>query len=241
MKIKLIILSLIWMGCAKENQWDCTKSYGDEITEEREIPAFTGIFTSDRVDILYRYSAAYSLEVRFGENIIHHIKTEVVDGTLEISNDAKCNWVRDLTKIPEVTVYAPFFDAIENRGTGDITFVDTLMTDRFDYNQWESNGNVHFILKVNDAHIYMHTGNNRVDVFGLSNNANLYSACSGKMFAAELIAPITFVNNSSIQPMEIYSGEYLYGAIYSRGDILYKGQPAQIDSEIQGSGRIRPL
>ncbi len=241
MKYKLLIFALILMGCAKENRWDCTKSFGEDIVEVRQIPSFTEIYTIDRVDIIYRHSASYSLEVRFGENIIHHIKTDVVDGTLQISNDAKCNWVRDLTKTPEVTIFAPSFDAIENRGTGNIDFKDTLTTARFDYNQWDANGNVFFLLNVDEAHLNMHTGNCRVEVFGRAGNANLYSACSGRMFAADFTSPITFVNNSSIQPMEIYSSGYLYGAIYSRGDILYKGQPDQIDAEIQGSGEIRPL
>ncbi len=241
MRVLIFLLPLFLFSCAKENQGDCFKSYGDEITETRMIPEFNAIYTGDKIDIVYRQSTAFYVEVSFGENIIHHIKTEVVDGVLNLSNNARCNWVRDLSKKPEVVVYAPGFSLLENRGTGNIEFADALEWDKFVYDQWDSNGNVLLRLDVADAEIQMHTGSSRVEVRGIAGKALLYSACFGKLFASEFITPFAGVNNSSFQPMEVYSNGYLYGAIYARGDIRYAGNPTEIVSVIEGSGRLLPL
>ncbi len=237
----VILLSLLICGCAKENRWDCFKSYGDEVTETRSISAFDAVFIDQRVDFEYRYSDNYLVEVIFGENIIEHIKTKVEEGSLQITNDATCNWVRDLSKKPLVRVYAPRFSYMENRASGDIEFVDTLVTETFTYEQWESNGVTTLKLNNNLSQIIMHVGFTDVTVIGETDRAELYSAATGRLNARDLISPITLTNNSSIQDIQLFASEYLYGEINERGSIFYAGDPPEIDANVSGSGVLEPL
>lgn len=239
--VSLIIVLALLAGCEKDNQWDCFTSYGEDMAETRNLEPFTEIYTDDKIDIIYRYSDSYSVDVHFGDKVIKHIETSVSNQSLKITNNAKCNWVRDLSKKPKVIVYAPAFSLLENHGVGDIVFEDTLHTEEFTYDQWHSNGSVVLILNVNLSRIIMNTGASDVLVTGFSDESRAYSSCSGKLDAAGLKSDVTLVNNSSIQDMKVHAGSYLFGKITKSGDIKYAGEPSAIDTDILGTGTVHPL
>jgi hypothetical protein len=236
-----IMLVILLAGCAKENRWDCFKSYGDEITEERILDPFHSVHVKDRVDVEFHRDSIYRVEVRFGENIIEHIESRVEAGELHISNVATCNWVRDLSKRPLVRIYAPDLSYFENRCSGDIHFADTLYTDKFRYEQWESNGNVTLLLNTDFTEIQMHVGYCDVTVYGRTSVAELYSLSNGRLNARGFISPVTLSNNSSIQNIKLYAGEYLYAEVNGSGSIFYVGDPEVIDTSISGSGTVESL
>jgi hypothetical protein len=235
------ILGLLFFGCAKDNRWDCFTSYGHKKTEVRQLSEFSAIFLSDRIDMEYYQADDYRVEVVFGDNVIKHINTEVKDGELRISNDATCNWVRDLSKHPLVKVFAPSFTYIENRSAGDITFRDTLEAVDFKYEQWESNGVASLLVENETTEIVMHVGFCEVEARGISEQVGLYSAAVGELDASNLITPVTLANNSSIQPMRLYASDYLYAEINARGDIRYAGEPQAIETAGAGTGNLTPL
>jgi hypothetical protein len=237
----LILFVLFCAGCAKENQWDCFTSFGDDTTELRTLTPFTGVYTDDKIDIVYRYSLSYSAEVSFGDKVIKHVETKVDGGSLQITNNAKCNWVRNLSKKPKVVIYAPSFDLLENHGVGNITFEDTLRTEHFTYDQWNSNGSVDLLIDASYARFIVNTGVSAVNVVGSADEIRIYSAGSGKFDSRRLIGGVTLVNNSSNQDIKVFTGSYLFGKITKSGDIKYLGSPSTIDSDITGTGVIVPL
>ncbi|MCH2214525.1 MAG: DUF2807 domain-containing protein [Flavobacteriales bacterium] len=240
-KVFYIVFLLICTGCAKENRWDCFKSLGDERIENRKLDSFSKVFVEDRVDIEYYHSENYRVEVIFGENIIDLIKTKVENEELTISNSSTCNFVRDLSKHPVVKIYAPTFNYLENRCSGDITFRDTLRSSSFTYEQWESNGVATFLLKNELTKITMHVGFCEVIVKGHTDQSELYSAAVGKLQAENLISPQAFVNNTSIQDIAVYAENYLYGEVNDRGNIKYGGDPINIEKVLNGEGNLIPL
>jgi hypothetical protein len=236
-----IIILLLTTGCAKENRWDCFKSYGDKTTEERSVGEFDSVFLESNIDVEYHYSKEYRVEVVFGDNIIEHIKTENTNGELKISNETTCNWVRDFDKRPLVKLYAPTFSYLENRCSGDILFRDTLHSESFTYEQWECNGIAELIVKNELTRIAMHVGYTDVFIKGTTSQTELYTASNGRMKARSLISPVTLSNNSSVQDMELYASDYLYAEINQRGNIKYEGNPEFIDANFNGSGELIEL
>jgi hypothetical protein len=240
-RVIIISLFLITAACGKENRWDCFKSYGDKTTEIRTPGEFDSIFLESNIDVEYLYSTDFRIEVVFGDNIIGHIKTDVENGELKISNETTCNWVRDLSKRPLVKIYAPTLSYMENRCSGDITFIDTLRSDEFIYDQWECNGVANILVDNDRTVIKMHVGYCDVTISGQTDQAEFYSASVGRLGARNLISPITLSNNTSIQDMEVYAADYLYAEINLNGDIRYAGEPEEIDENISGSGILSPL
>lgn len=234
----LIFTAILLSACAEENRWDCFTGMGDVQSEMRSLPAFESIYTQDRIDLEYRFDSAWFIEVTFGENLLDHIHTEVVNGQLRLQNTATCNWVRDLSIKPSVVLHAPHFSHIENRGTGHIDFLDTLRVSTFTYEEYEANGEVNLLLYCDESSIELHTGRCKVQVSGLSGLSQIYSAGVGQLDAERLLSAITLVNNSSPQPMRVHSDGYLYAFIGRQGSICYAGNPSQIEVEREGSGAL---
>jgi len=231
---------LLLTGCANEEGWDCLKSLGDDVSEIRYPGNFNRIFLTDKVNMDYRYSDSCYVEVFFGENIIHHIETKVDGNSLYIANTATCNWVRTLKKIPLVVVYAPTLDYLENTSSATITMRDTLISHDFLYEQRGSNGNAHLLLKTDSARVYAHTGYTGISVSGRTTYGGLYNASVGKLDARRLNSDITIVNNTSLQDLPCVANTYLFGEINLSGNILYSGEPDNVDTSINGSGKVIP-
>lgn len=233
-----ILIFILASSCAKENRWDCFTSYGDRVAERREVGNFESVFLESNIDVEYYYSDHYQVEVIFGDNIIKHIKTENDGGNLKISNETTCNWVRDFDKRPLVKLYAPTLSYMENRCSGDISFKDTLRSTNFTYEQWECNGVANLLVNNELTVVTMHVGFCDVNIEGTTAQAELYSAANGRMRARHLISPVTLSNNTSVQDMELFASDYLYAEINQRGNIKYAGNPAIIESKLNGSGEL---
>lgn len=227
-------------GCKKEESWDCLKSLGDETTEVRFPGNFNSIFISDKINLDYRFSDSCYVEVSFGENILHHIQTRVEGNSLYISNEATCNWVRSLKKIPLVTIYAPTLKYINNTSSATLTMRDTLVSNDFLYEQRGANGSANLLVNTDSTQVIAHTGYTAIRITGRTEFAGLYNASVGKLDASLLNSNITSVNNSSLQDLPCVAHHYLFGEINLSGNILYSGDPEHIDANIYGSGRLIP-
>jgi hypothetical protein len=242
MKIQVLISATILClltACEKQNRDDCLTGAGDEKVEIRQLPPFNSIFAEDRVNLEFRNDTAYRVEVTFGENIIKHVRTEVVDGELRIGNAARCNWVRDLSVKPRAVIYSPGFSQFNNRSSGDIYFRDSLRTDFFFYEEYNTNGVVDILVAAEEVEILVHTGRTELSIRGRAEQASLYTAGQGRLDGSELEARIALVNNSSFQNMRVRASEYLYVFIGERGDVCHFGNPDVIESELSGSGFVR--
>lgn len=235
-----LLILIITASCDRDSGSNCTRTLGDEITEIRYPGTFSRIYAADKININYRYADTCYVEVTYGKNIIGQIETSVSLSTLTIADNSTCNFIRSLSIVPEVTVFAPTLNNIDNQSSGDITTLDTLKSNFFQYEQFKANGEIKLILLTDTAQIYIHTGYSGVTVKGKTYKAALYNRSSGKLDAHEFKAENTFVNNSSIQDIHCVAGNYLYGEINLSGNIYYSGDPVQVETNIFGTGTVAP-
>ncbi len=233
-----LLVFFVSASCDRDSGSNCARKLGDETTEIRYPGTFSRIYTADKVNINYRYADSCFVEVTYGKNIIDQIETSVSQSTLTIANNSTCNFVRNLSIVPEVTVFAPTLENIENQSSGDITMLDTLKSNFFQYEQFKANGEIKLILLTDTAQIYVHTGYSGVTVSGKTFKAALYNRSSGKLDAHEFSAENTFVNNSSIQDIRCVAHNYLYGEIHLSGNIYYLGHPVLVETNIYGTGTV---
>lgn len=240
MKRLIVILSLLCIAtaCDRDHGWNCTRSLGDEIKDTRYPGHFTRLYTYNKVNVNYYYADSCFVEVTYGENIIDQIETSVEGNTLKIANNSTCNLVRNLSIVPEVNVFAPTIEYIENRSAADITTHDTLRAGYFQYQQFKANGNVKLKLRTDTAEIFAHTGYTEITLSGSTYKCALYSAATGKLDASRLSAVNTFVNNASIQDISCVAHNYLYAVVNLSGNIRYSGTPGMVETSINGSGRV---
>ncbi len=238
--IVFIILSLLFLGCDKDSGWNCGRKLGDTIVQERNMGHFHSVRAEGRFNLVFRYADSSQVSVKFGKNVIEEITTEVVDGVLRINDETSCNWVRDLSKIPEVTILTDSLKLFENRLSGDVTFHDTLKSIVFTYDQWDSNGKFHLKVDAIITKCWAQTGYGDLTIEGRTKTAELYSGSSTLYNALGLKSLTTLVNNSSNVDILCHAENYIYGELNAQGNIVYAGDPETVESSRNGSGQILP-
>lgn len=234
----VIFVSLLLAGCEKGSFCNCLESTGSSSTETRMLPAFTSIEMNQNVDVVFRRGTEYKAVVTCGSNLIDGIKTRVENGRLYITNENKCNWLRDFENKFTVEVYCNELDFLTTRGSGVFDCADTLTTSEFQVDSWNGSGTINLILNCNEARLKLHTGPADINASGTTEVFYAYTAGNGFLRAAALNSDYTYVTTKSTGDTEVSANKELEAVIEYQGDVKYKGSPPVIRPVISGSGRL---
>jgi hypothetical protein len=234
-----MLLLLLASGCAREQLDDCITSTGPQRTEVRYTGHFHTVDLDDRIDLVLEAREHGTASVEAGRNLLGQVHTEVEDGILKIRNRNKCNWVRSFK--PRITVRVPVQDVkqLVLHGTGDIHCTDTIRHDEFRVEQWGAMGTAELLLDVGALYIGLHTGAGDMVLKGrVGQNANFYSDMLGSIDARGLHTPLLNINNQGIGDFRCWAVGEMNVAIRDAGDVYYRGEPLQLNSQITGTGRL---
>ncbi len=242
MKTKLllsIVLGFALFSCKKENCFDCIKSTGKIITQERNLNSFKSIFIEDKIDVYITQDSIFKVEVEAGKNLQSLIKTKVDGETLRIQNDNKCNWVRGYKHSIKVFIHAPYFKYIENAGVGTIESLNMITQNEISV-RTSNSGDLN--LKVNTDKIMISTHGNG-DIYLTGNTIKLESSCVGTnfLYASDLIiSNYAYLYTSSIVNSYVTAPEngLMDVQIARDGNVYYKGNPSQINLNRIGKGDL---
>lgn len=237
--IWFIVLSIF--SCNKENAPDCFQTAGEFTTVKRDLESFQSIELNDYIQIELYDTTAYFVEIYAPKNLIPDIATDVSNSQLKIENKNTCNFVRSFKKKLTVRIYAPDFSDIQNKGTGDITGMNTIECSYVKIENRHAAGVIKLSLETDSVLIATHTGVSDCYLSGSSFKTSMFNQGLGIMDARNLSSEFTFVNNSSINDVYVNSNDYLYASLYFSGNIYYSGNPNLIQTDIKGSGALKRL
>lgn len=238
----IALLPLVLCACQQEQWDDCITSTGPASSEQREVAGFRTIELHDRIDLVLDPGTVGRVAVSGGRNLLDQVRTEVVAGTLRISNANTCNWVRSFK--PRITVRASSvgLERLVLRGTGDVTCADTLRAPFLAVEQWGAQGTARLMLAVNTLEVGLHTGAGDAVLLGrCTDEARLYSGIMAPIDASGLRASRVAVNNSGITDIRCWAEDELHVFIGDAGDVLHRGDPPLLHTDIRGSGRVLRL
>jgi Putative auto-transporter adhesin, head GIN domain len=118
--IPAVVAALAVAGCGVRDD-------GARTAQTRDVPAFTRVENADSVDVRLHVGEPRRVVVLAGEKVIDDVRTEVHDGTLQVTFDHDGFGGSDVTveaSVPELT-------GIEVSGSGDVD-ADGLDGDAFD-------------------------------------------------------------------------------------------------------------
>ncbi len=196
----------------------------------------------DNVNLILKQGAVNKLEVEAGENLLTGIVTEVNDnGTLTLSNENQCNWVRSYEK--PVNVYLTFekLDSLEYRSIGNVTNVDTLRIDTFNLKVSEGAGRIELLLKSRLIFSSLHYGTADIVLAGSVDVSYVYSASFGLVDNRDLVCNNVYVNNKSSNNLFVHATTTLGATVENIGDIYYYGNPVNLSFNQLGSGNLIKL
>lgn len=238
-----IFLTILVTSCNSEDAGDCFKTAGNIIQQEVTVDTFEKILINERVTLVIIEGPTQQVIIETGKNLLPDVTAEVIDNQLIVSDNNKCNFVRDygLTK---VMVTSPNITEIRNSSEqavtsdGVLTFPSLRLLSEDWQNDYLNVGD--FNLSVNSSSIIIvSNGISNFYLNGTSNNLNVtFAAGDSRLEAQNLIANNVRLTNKSSNDMLVNPQDKLEGDIYSLGDIISFNEPPIVDVTEHYQGRL---
>jgi hypothetical protein len=238
--IFLLLVLLITVSCNKESSPDIFKKAGETITVKRDLGSFTRVLIRDEFDVELIQDSVYGIEIEFGENLIAKISTTIVEDELQLENNNKFNWVRELGLRIKIKLHCKKVDNFELVGDGSLFNRDTFYGDTVNFNLAGTN-NVNLIMISQWA------------TFRCSNVGNLMLKGSCGILSGtveetaifdgrDFLASDAYFYHYSLANSYIRA-EQLYGLnLFGRGNLYYLQEPLRkFDRKESGQGKIIKL
>ena len=216
MKVKFIFLlaafSTAVVSCKKESLT------GDGViqTQERDVNTFSKVATQGSTTIHILQGAGFEVKVKGYANLLPYLKTTVENGVLSVRYENTKNVRNDNS---EVFITMPVLTGLSSSGSGDM------------HAAGEFSGNTNF-----DVHI---SGSADITVEkAAAENFVLRSSGSGSFDSFGFISQNADIAISGSGEARITVDRKLKVKINGSGSVYYKGDPAAIDNDISGSGKV---
>lgn len=170
------------------------------------------------------------------ENMIEHLKVEVVQQTLKIYVEKGKN-LRP-TKGKKLLVTVPFesLDAVSLSGSGDVNTKNTIKTKQFEA-RLTGSGDVKFDVDAVAVTATL-TGSGDLVLKGKTQSLECNITGSGDLNADNLSSNDVVVSLSGSGDCKVNCSNNLQARVSGSGDITYKGDPKKKDTKVSGSGTI---
>jgi len=232
----LLITSCFSLSCKKENLCDCLKSTGSIITEHRTFGDFTEVQVRKNVFVtLYQDTVNYA-DVEAGDNLISLVKTDVSDGTLKITNDNTCNWVRSYK--PEIHVRLHFKNLVYLRhyGSKDIFSANTIINPYIEADIYGS-GDIHITIQSTTSYSGLFANAGDIYMSGFVGKSFVYSQSFGFVYEQNLQNDSCQVDHRGTGDLYVSGNVWLRASIAKEGNVYYTGNPV-ISSSFYGTGKL---
>jgi hypothetical protein len=234
--IVFVLITTILLGsCTKETVF----GDGPVVSDTRSVNNFTGIAMALPGQVNFKVDPVYKVEIRAQQNIINVIRTNVVNGVLDIdvSHDVRLRNHEDIV----INIQAPSADFFRLSGSGDIDAIGDLVTNQL---RLELSGSGSIDLQratVADKINARISGSGNINVSaGSTKYEELRISGSGNMNLTEVMAEKAEVNISGSGDMRVNLSHSLIAHISGSGSVYYKGSPT-VSTQVSGSGIVKPL
>jgi hypothetical protein len=126
------IISLLLLSCSKEKTFDCVKSTGAVVKEERSFEDFDELLVEDNINIILVQNIPGKVVLEAGKNLLPKIGITKIGRVLTVRNNNTCNWVRNYKVPVNVYVGADQVKKITQHGYGRLTAGEAVVTDTLD-------------------------------------------------------------------------------------------------------------
>ena len=205
---------------------------GHVVEETRDIRNFKSLKVSSGIDVFITQGDNISLRLEADENLLEHIKTEVVDGQLKIFTD---NNIR-MAKSKKVYLKYEELESIHVSSAGDVKGENTLHTGNLKL-RLSSAGDIKLEVVADEIDLQISSSGNAT-LTGKTGYLEAGLSSAGNLNAFDLQAAKADVSVSSAGNARIYVTDEARFKCSSAGDIVYKGDPKVLESSTSSGGDI---
>lgn len=234
-----ILMAIFVLGsCKKGHEVDCFKGTGDIISETISLSYFNKVEARGRISVQFIQDGKNEIEITCGENVLEGISFEIIDSTLYLDNKNKCNWVRRFDAIPQIMVHYTDLKYFRADNYFDNRFLSQHVGDSITIEYWEGSGRTWFYGDVSYAGLFVHAGSGCFTATGKSDYTTLYHSGGAPDDISALKSKTLHVNSHSNNDIHVYCDSVLIAEIFWTGNILYSGNPVEINRVGDGSGQL---
>jgi hypothetical protein len=231
---KYIFIMLIFFlhnSCDSKDAGDCFQTAGEIVKNEVGVPFFDKVVVHKNIELFIEEGPLQKVEVETGENLFPEIIANVIDGELILTNENKCNFVREYS-LTKVYVTTPNLTVIRNASELNVNSIGVLAYPSL---YLMSVGQKRDFLSVGDFHLTIENesvriwGNGIATFFlnGTSDKLNVdFSNGDTRLEGKDFKVKDITLRNVSSNDMILYPEESVVGTIHSTGNvILYNTSP----------------
>ena len=235
-RLLLVLLLLVAILVVTACNASIIKGSGDLITETRQVSNFDSIDLSGSGEVIVTQGGSESLTIETDDNVMEHVKAEVVGGTLQLGFEEGLNLI-DHTRLI-FTVGVDDLESLEISGSGDIES-DKIETTRLDATI-SGSGDVQITDLTAGEVTAKISGSGEIDLAGEAAAQDVTINGSGKFLAGDLCSESVKVSISGSGDAIVCATETLDSNISGSGSIDYYGRPS-INTSGSGSGDLTGL
>jgi hypothetical protein len=217
-KIIAICLILIFLAACSQNiQPDLIVGSGVGVSEARSVEPFTQIELDGSPNVTISIGEMRSVIVGTDNNLLPLVETEVQDDKLVIGLQENTSYRSDLGI--QVTIIVPTLEAVTVSGSGNVLIMDM--------------SGDHLELDVN--------GSGTITAHGAVESLLATVSGSGKVLSSDLQAAAADATLDGSGDIMVYATDNLKVNLDGSGNVRYRGNPAQLDQSVNGSGSLAAM
>lgn len=213
----------------------CLEGLGTPIEERRTLEAFEAVNTSGNFHVVLNQigvnEQAYVV-IYAPPNLIPNIESSVSGATLNLSSKSCYESSEQLT----IQVFAPSFLRIQSKGTGNVTSGTSMIGEKLSI---ENEGTGEVNLPANYIEIKINnSGTGSIRLKGETKDLEINNQGTGDILTEELRANHAKVSNQGTGNVFLQALQSIDVKLQGTGDVIYSGDPQDIQQSNQGTGKI---
>jgi hypothetical protein len=235
MKILLpvfVLFALFFGACGFNVNINVQQGSGKVITENRDVSNFDRVVLSGFGDVTLVQGDRDALQIEAEDNVIPHIKTEVQNGTLQISFDRKTIIP---TKPVKFNLTMRTIHGLDTNGASNLNS-DILNTDKLDL-EISGTGNINLRKLTADSLSVNVSGAGNLTTSGQVNSQKIDLSGAGNYNGQDLQSKTAEITITGLGRVVVWVSDTLSVTISGTGGVDYYGNP-QVTQQISGIGKL---
>ena len=243
MRIWMItIMSILFLAsCKKAEDRRCIKSAGEETELVHEVSSFDKLDIGPKMKVVLVQDTIERVIVRGGKNLVNFIQVSVTDdGTLAITNENMCNFLRSYKHEVEVEIHLINVINVLFKGTKELQCQNQLNLPYLTFVIEEGAGKCKLNLNCNSLFLGAGFGWGNYEVEGQTNylKIDLRDNGFGDLYSLHIQDSATVISSSSERMKINLDGTAARVETSSYGDIWYIGTPTFLEYNRYGEGEL---
>ncbi len=234
-----VVLLVLFQSCGKAEERSCLKGAGDYTELMAPLDSIRHFVFNENIKYRIYQDEQRKVVIKGGANLVEHIEVNMVNDTLSVRNNNKCNFLRNNADIVEVEIHYPYLNTFFMDVTDSVVFENKIIGDFLGIEMKDGGGSMLLDVDLHRISIIVSQGAADFTLNGKADEAELKVQNNGSANAIRFRPGYVFVFQNSTADFFInLDGTSALIIVDGTGNVFYENEPGNIEAEGVGSGQI---